>query len=214
MQTLWQDFRYALRLLAKSPAFTAVAVLTLALGIGANTAIFTLINALLLRDLPVRDPEQLVQLSAVRQGNKIPFSYPMFREVERGQQVLSGLMAWDTGGLSNIEVNGVLSQKHVFSVTGNAYSDLGATPLLGRLLTPQDADLSGVDIQVAVIGFEFWQGQFGGTTRSRRQADSHRRPSLHRCWRHAQVVHGPDSRRAAGNHCSHHGHAAYLEPEI
>src|SRR5215469_4856098 len=163
MQTLWQDFRYALRLLAKSSAFTAVAVLTLALGIGANTAIFTLINALLLRDLPVRDPEQLVQLSAVRQGNKIPFSYPMFREVERGQQVLSGLMAWDTGGLSNIEVNGVLSQKHVFSVTGNAYSDLGATPLLGRLLTTQDANLSGVDIQVAVIGFEFWQGQFGGT---------------------------------------------------
>src|SRR5215469_613310 len=106
MQTLWQDFRYALRLLAKSSAFTAVAVLTLALGIGANTAIFTLINALLLRDLPVRDPEQLVQLSAVRQGNKIPFSYPMFREVERGQQVLSGLMAWDTGDLSNIEVNG------------------------------------------------------------------------------------------------------------
>jgi hypothetical protein len=65
----------------------------------------TLINALLLRDLPVRQPEHLVKLSAVRQGGKIPFSYPMFREVERGQRVFTGLFAWSTGGLSNVESN-------------------------------------------------------------------------------------------------------------
>ncbi|HKN76459.1 MAG TPA: hypothetical protein VJW94_14865, partial [Candidatus Acidoferrum sp.] len=66
MGTLWQTLRYTLRTLAKSPVFTTVAILSLALGIGANTAIFTLINALLLRDLPVRNPERLVQLAAVR----------------------------------------------------------------------------------------------------------------------------------------------------
>jgi predicted permease len=161
--TLWRSLRYTLRVLAKNPGFTAVAILSLALGIGANTAIFTLINALLLRDLPVRQPERLVKLSAVRQGGKIPFSYPMFREVERGQRVFTGIFAWSTGGLSNVEVNGVLSQSRVLAATGNAYSELGATPLLGRLLIPEDTNLSsGAKQQVAVIGYEFWQNHFGG----------------------------------------------------
>jgi predicted permease len=161
--TLWQSLRYTLRVLAKNPGFTAVAILSLALGIGANTAIFTLVNALLLRDLPVRQPERLVKLSAVRQGGKIPLSYPMFREVERGQRVFAGIFAWSTGGLSNVEVNGVLSQSRVLAATGNAYSELGATPLLGRLLIPEDTNLSsGAKQQVAVIGYEFWQNRFGG----------------------------------------------------
>ncbi len=80
METAWQNLRYTIRVLGKNPGFTAVAVLSLSLGIGANTAIFTLINALLLRDLPVRQPERLVQLSTVRRDGKVPFSYPMFRE--------------------------------------------------------------------------------------------------------------------------------------
>lgn len=83
---LRQGLRYTFRILGKNPGFTAVAILSLALGLGANTAIFTLINALLLRDLPVRQPERLVQLVAVRPDGKVPFSYPMFREVERGQR--------------------------------------------------------------------------------------------------------------------------------
>ncbi len=92
METVWQNLRYVIRLLSRSAGFTAVAVFSLALGIGANTAIFTLINALLLRNLPVRQPERLVELSAVRRDAKIPFSFPMFREVERGQRVFSGLI--------------------------------------------------------------------------------------------------------------------------
>jgi predicted permease len=163
MGTLWQTLRYALRVLAKNPGFTTVAVLSLALGIGANTAIFTLINALLLRDLPVRQPERLVYLSAIRQGNKITFSYPMFREVERGQRVFSGMIGWGGNWTPNVEVNGVLSLDRVLSVTGNCYSELGAFPLLGRLLTPEDENLSGgANSQVAVIGYEFWQRRFGG----------------------------------------------------
>jgi predicted permease len=161
--TLWLTLRYTLRVLTKNPGFTAVAVLSLALGIGANTAIFTLINALLLRDLPVRQPERLVELSPIRRDGKVTFSYPMFREVERGQRVLTGLIGWGVGGMFNVEVNGVLSQNHVLSVTGNCYSELGVTPLLGRLLTPEDSNpRSGTTSQIAVIGYEFWQHRFGG----------------------------------------------------
>ncbi len=159
----WQNLRYTIRVLGKNPGFTAVAVLSLALGIGANTAIFTLINALLLRDLPVRQPERLVQLSAVRRDGKVPFSYPMFQEVERGQTAFTGLIGWGSAGMYNLEVNGVLSQNHVLTVTGNCYSDLGVTPLLGRLLTPEDSNpSSGTTSQVAVLGYEFWQSRFGG----------------------------------------------------
>ena len=163
MERLWQNLRYTIRVLAKNPGFTTVAILSLALGIGANTAIFTLINALLLRDLPVRKPERLVQLVAVRPDAKVPFSYPMFREVGRGQRVFTGLIGWGTGGMQNVEVNGVLSQNYVAAVTGNGYSELGVTPLLGRLLIPEDSNpSSGTTSQVTVLGYEFWRNRFGG----------------------------------------------------
>jgi len=162
MGTLWQTLRYTLRTLAKSPVFTTVAILSLALGIGANTAIFTLINALILRDVPVRQPERLVYLSAIRQGSKINLSYPMFREVERSQSVFSGMIGWGGNWMPNVEVNGVLSKDRVLSVTANCYSELGASPLLGRLLTSEDENVSGgANSQVAVIGYEFWQRRFG-----------------------------------------------------
>jgi predicted permease len=163
MRSFWQGIRYTFRVLGRNPGFTAVAVLSLALGIGANTAIFTLVNALLLRELPVREPERLVQLSVVRQGDNIPLSYPMFREVARGQRVFSGLMGWTFGNMSNVEVNGVTSQAAVSSVTGNYYSELGVPPLLGRLIAPDDANASsGTVSPVAVLGYEFWQRRFGG----------------------------------------------------
>ncbi|MGB6683429.1 MAG: ABC transporter permease, partial [Candidatus Acidiferrum sp.] len=163
MGTLWHTLRYTFRVLAKNPGFTTVAILSLALGIGANTAIFTLINALLLRDLPFRHPEQLVQLAAVRPDGTVPFSYPMFREVERGQRVFTGLIAWDNGWLHNVQVDGVLTQNRVLAITGNAYSELGTIPLLGRLLAPQDSILGNeTNNQVAVISYEFWQRRFGG----------------------------------------------------
>src|ERR1700726_3497227 len=125
MERLLRNLRYTFRALGKNSGFTAVAVLSLALGIGANTAIFTLINALLLRDLPVREPERLVQLSLLRQDSQLPFSYPMFRELVRGQRVFTGLVSWGATGMFNVEVNGVLSQSHMQAVTGNWYSQLG-----------------------------------------------------------------------------------------
>jgi len=100
--TLLQTLRYTLRTLSKSPVFTTVAILSLALGIGANTAIFTLINALLLRDLSVQHPEQLVLLRATRPDAKVPFSYPMLRELERHQRVFTSLVGWGGGGMLNV----------------------------------------------------------------------------------------------------------------
>ena len=86
MTSLGQNLRHTLRALGRSPGFTAVAVLSLALGIGANAAIFSLLDALLLRDLPVWQPERLVELSVLRRGNKIPFSFPMFRGSNAGNK--------------------------------------------------------------------------------------------------------------------------------
>jgi predicted permease len=167
--TLWQSLRYTFRVLAKNPGFTAVAVLSLALGIGANSAIFTLINALLLRNLPVRQPERLVEVSLVRLWHRDPFSYPMFRELERGQRVLTGLIGvdlgyqWHAGKMFNVEVNGVLSQNHLLWVTDNFYSELGVAPLLGRLLTPENASPGrSTASEGAVISYEFWQRRLGG----------------------------------------------------
>ncbi len=163
MHRLWQNLRYSFRGLRKNPGFTAVAILSLALGIGANVAIFTLINALLLRDLPVPHPERLVELSLVRLGHKGTFSYPMFRELERGQRVFSAFIGWSGPWQSNVEVNGVLAQNRLCSATGNYYSELGVAPLLGRLLTSDDVNLhAGSTSQVAVIGYEFWQERLGG----------------------------------------------------
>jgi predicted permease len=144
-------------------------VLSLALGIGANSAIFTLVNALLLRNLPVRQPERLVEVSLVRLWYRDPFSYPMFRELERGQRVFTGLIGvdlgyqWHAGKMLNVEVNGVLSQNHLLWVTENFYSELGVAPLLGRLFTPGDAGSgNGAAAEVAVISYEFWQRHLGG----------------------------------------------------
>jgi predicted permease len=171
MKTNWPSLRYTLRVLRKSPSFTVVAVLSLALGIGANTAIFTLLNALLLRNLPVRQPERLVEVSLVRLrlGDKVPFSYPMFRELERGQRVFTGLIGvdlgyqWHAGKMLNVEVNGVLSQHHLLWVTENFYSELGVAPYLGRLFTPGDADPgNGAASEEAVVSYEFWQRRLGG----------------------------------------------------
>jgi predicted permease len=159
MGWLWP---HSLRLLAKAPGFATVAILSLALGIGANTAIFTLINALLLEELPVRQPEQLVELYVKRLEGQVPFSYPMFRELQRGQRVFSDLMAWSGGSLSNVEVNGVLSRNTVMAVSGNFYSELGVSPLLGRLIAAEDANLQeGSTSQVAVLSYGFWQRHFG-----------------------------------------------------
>ena len=164
LETLFQDIRYALRMLRKSPGFTAVAILTLALGIGANTAIFSVLNALVLRDLPVPHPEQLVRFGAHTPGDDYAsVSLPMFEEIMRDQNVFSAAFALEGGPLMNVEANGELSRATVDPVTGSYYSVLGAVPEIGRLIEPTDVDLNAAQpALVAVLGYGFWERQYGG----------------------------------------------------
>lgn len=172
MESILQDLRYAIRMLGKSPAFTGVAVLTLALGIGANTAIFTLINAVILKMLPVRDVERLIVLGdptlAHSRSHGTPqtdlFSYPLYREIRDHNDVFEGVFAagemhrvrtTDAAGKSiSDEVLGSL-------VTGNYFSVLGVNPLMGRMLTEHDDKMPGGH-PVAVISYSMFLNRFNG----------------------------------------------------
>ena len=140
-----QDLRYAVRMLRSHPGFTITAVLSLALGIGANTAIFSLIDALMLRMLPVRDPQQLMQITLTQAGRRTDsFSYPAIRALQEGAGVFSSLSgfssaSYNTGKPANERVSGAW-------VTGSFYQTLGVEPVIGRVLTQED-DNPGVEAQ-------------------------------------------------------------------
>src|SRR5215472_5025211 len=160
-----QDARFSARLLRKSPGFTSVAVLTLALGIGANTAIFSLLYGLAFRNLPVPHPHELVRFGA--QSGDEPFvglSLPMFEQLSHNQKIFSSTFAWSGDGISNIEIDGAMSRADVFAVSGNYQTELGAVPEIGRLIRPDDdLDLhSPAAAQVAVLHYNYWQRRFGG----------------------------------------------------
>ncbi|MBM3889712.1 MAG: ABC transporter permease, partial [Verrucomicrobia bacterium] len=161
LERFGQDLKYALRMLRKSPGFTAVAVLSLALGIGANSAIFSLINALILRTLPVHEPGRLVLLSTLNpNGQKDLLSVAMFEEIQRRQQVFSGLFGWQANAMANLEANGVAYAGCRDDVTGEYFATLGVKPLLGRLLTPEDA--ATPPATVAVLDYRSWRRRFNG----------------------------------------------------
>jgi predicted permease len=161
---LLQDLRYGLRTLGKSPGFAAVAILTLALGTGANTAVFSLLHGLTWRKLPVAHPERLVRFGA--QSGEDPYvalSTPMFEEFARRQTIFSKTFAWWGDGVFSIESNGVLSRADVFAVSADYYSGFGALPEIGRLIGPEDANLRAASASlIAVLGYSFWQRRYGG----------------------------------------------------
>jgi len=163
---MYQDLSYALRMLRKTPTVTIVAVLSLALGIGANTAIFSLLNALMLRTLPVHDPQQLVAIAsrtADSQNYDAGLSLPMFEEIRKHQQVFSSMFLMSGGRLQNVEANGVKFSGALDQVDGDYFSTLGVQPLLGRLIAPSDLALdSGSPAAVAVIGYRCWQERYNG----------------------------------------------------
>lgn len=159
MQSLRQDLIHGIRLMKQKPGFALVTVLTLALGIGANTAIFSILDALVLRNLPVWRPERLVQVAAsYRNSSQVPLSFPVFQQLQENQKVFSTLFGWTGGSPYNIEINGALFRSSVRGVTGNYYETLGALPLRGRLIGPQDAGTQGMP--VAVIDYELWTRKF------------------------------------------------------
>ena len=163
IETLWQDLRFAVRLLGKSPGFTVVAVLSLALGIGANTAIFGLVDTVLLRPLPAQDPERLVTLSFQQTGTTLApvFSYLDYRDIrDQTAAVFSDILAYRVG-LDGLSVNGQADRIMVHYVTGNYFTMLGIKPVLGRLILPPEGDAPEAD-PVLVLGYSFWQTRFAG----------------------------------------------------
>jgi putative ABC transport system permease protein len=163
LDTLLQDIRFALRMLRNSPGFTAVAILTLALGIGANTAIFSLMDTVMLRMLPVQKPEQLVQLGMMTHGfGRSPrtiFSNPLWESLRARQDIFSGIFAWGNTQF-NLAPSGVAEDVQGIYVSGSYFPTLGVRPAEGRLITPDD-DKRGC-AGVAVLGYGFWQEHFGG----------------------------------------------------
>jgi predicted permease len=182
---LMQDIRYGLRILRKSPGFTVVAVLTLALGIGASTTIFSLLNAVMLQSIPVRDPQQLVVLrwSALERPQVIghssygdcerthwvpssasscSFSYPMFQEIRDHARVFSSVAAFAGPAQLSLGGNGAASMVSGEIVSGDFFQTLGVPAAIGRTLDPGD-EKPGAEA-VVVLSHAYWQGAFGGSS--------------------------------------------------
>jgi predicted permease len=158
LERLWLDVRYAIRGMRRAPAFTAIAVLSLALGIGANTAIFSLIDALMLRWLPVREPQQLLQVKT--SGPVDSLSYPIVRLLTDQKEIFSGVAGF-SGWPFNVDSAGWISKVPGAMVTGGFYETLGLNAVAGRLLAPED-DQPGAPL-VAVISHGYWKRQFAGS---------------------------------------------------
>jgi predicted permease len=161
IETLSQDVRYGLRMLLRSPGFTTVVVLCLALGIGANTAIFSLIDAALVKMLPVRDPEQLVRFVSTnsRVGANEFFPYPAFKQYRDRNQVFSGVFAFSNLHNVDFEVNGKAGIAAGQAVSGDYFSTLGVRAVAGRLITAEDVETAGSS-PVAVISYDYWGKRF------------------------------------------------------
>ncbi len=153
-----QDVRYALRALRLSPGFAAVAILSLALGIGANTAIFSLINAVILKTLPVSHPEQLVELS-LKTEDGLSFANPVWEQVRDRQDVFSGAFAYSPTRL-NLAMGGEVRNANVSWVSGDFFRTLGVNPLLGGTIAAVD-DKRGCPV-IGLLSYGFWQRAFGG----------------------------------------------------
>lgn len=163
IDALAQDIRYGLRRLAASPAFTALALLSLALGIGANTAIFSLVNALFFRPLPVDRPHELVSLQNRVQGSSgwsfLAFSYPSYRDLRDRNDVLAGLIGYRFAPLS-VSHDGVSAKRWGYLVSGNYFEVLGVEARVGRAISPDDDRLPGAH-PVTVVSHRYWRESLG-----------------------------------------------------
>jgi hypothetical protein len=143
LAALLQDLRYTLRILRKSPVFTATAILTLALGIGGNTAIFSLIDAVMLRKMPVQDPDRLVQLVHFWDGQRRSLSYPLYELFRDQSQSFDGIFAESWPAKQEISFGGELDAVETQMVSGSYYGVLGVQPSIGRTFT-SDCDCRAV----------------------------------------------------------------------
>lgn len=161
VETLAQDIRYGARMLGKSWGLAAILVITLALGIGVNTAVFSVLNGWLFRPLPVRAPEQIMVLAFRIEGvQDSKFSYLDLVDFRRQADAFSGVFAY-APGLAGLSANGQATEFSYNAVTSNYFSALGVKPLLGRVLVPGEGEKAGEEFLV-VLGYSFWQKRFNG----------------------------------------------------
>jgi predicted permease len=162
LEQFLQDIRFGVRMLRKSPGFTAVAVLTLAIGIGANIAVFSVINGLLIRPMPIPRPEQMTVLGAQQGGSRDyqSFSYPDYQDIRSQTDVFTDILAYRVS-LVGLSVDGKGDHCVISRVTGNYFTTAGVRPVLGRLILPTEGQNPGAD-PVLVLGYAYWQKRFGG----------------------------------------------------
>ena len=163
LETSWRNVVYGLRSLRSNPGFTAVAIISLALGIGANTAIFSLVDALLLRSLPVPHPEQLVQLAVIQTDTPgaaptAGFSFPLIEAFRERSQVFAGIFGENLGNTADVLIDGHTEVLHFQPVSGDVFQVLGVEPVLGGAFT-QAQDRPGAE-PAAVISYGYWQRRF------------------------------------------------------
>lgn len=162
---LVQEIRFALRLLTRNPAFTAIAALSLALGIGANSAVFSLADALLLKPLPVEDAARVVTvgLGAPNRGFSVgAMSYPDYRDFSEKSKSFDGLTAWQLKRLSAAKsASDVPQMRAALMVSDNFFQVLGIKPVLGRGYAGDEAKVSGRD-GLAVLSYDYWRSEFAG----------------------------------------------------
>jgi predicted permease len=167
MDSLWQDVRYSLRTMVRTPTFTLAAVLSLALGVGANTTVFTLINALFLNPLPVAEPSRLVAVNTLdtknttQFGNVMPLSYPNLVDLRDGSQAFSGLAGYSSPVMLAMSTGGEPETLFSQLTTGNFFDVLGVHPAAGRFFLPEEDRTPGSH-PVVVLNHRLWQRRFGG----------------------------------------------------
>ena len=193
METLLQDLRYGMRMLLKRPGFTVIAIISLALGIGANTAIFSLVNTALLMPPPVARPDELVAVNNSATGQMFPtISYPNYKDYRDRNEIFSGLVAYRFAPLS-VSHEGTNERLWSYIVSGNYFEVLGINPAAGRLISPDDDQLPGahpvavVELQILAEPVRRRRGRY------RQELDS-QWPQLHR------------HRRCAARLLRHRGH--------
>lgn len=165
--SLWKDVRYSVRALRLNAGFSIIAILSLALGIGANAAIFQLLDAVRLRALPVKNPGELAQIRITNMHGRSghmedhdELSHPLWEQIRDHQEAFSGAFAWGTDNF-NLATGGEARPAHGLWVSGDFFRVLGVQPVLGRLITVND-DQHGCGLPAAVISYPFWQREYGG----------------------------------------------------
>jgi predicted permease len=159
LDDLWRDLRYAIRVLRRSPGFAATAIISIALGVGANTLVFSIVNGLVLKPLPITDPDRVVFVQGV--GSYVSHSFPLYRDLRDRNVTFEGLAGYRIT-MMGVDANGSATHEWGYLATGNYFDLLGVTPTTGRFFHQVD-DVSPGASPYAVLSYDYWRTRFGGS---------------------------------------------------